>query len=690
VSAGEWHARNLAWTWLHLERLRGLMAREAAAARKAWASDPLHGMGVVSDEEADRLLAPSLPDAGPGGKAAEEQAPLAQARRWFDANGAPPALDRLGSRLGLDATDLDVVLLCLAPHLDPAFGRLYAYLQDDPRRSQPTPDLARRLLGPPAGLDRFLPDRPLRATAAVRVEGAPEPATPLASHALALDERVAGFLLGEQVAEPALEGLLEPVGDGPRTPAQEELAQGLVGWLRAAGDAPLLDLRGRPGSGRRAVAHAVAAQLRLRLVELRPERLPERGPERVRVLRLLKREGLLARLAVLVDAGDAAPPPDLLGCGALCIVASTTPWQAPAGTVRVDVPAPDAAAGARLWAKALRDAGVEVDPVLEHDLAHLAQQVQASPTDLPRLVEGARRMALLRGHPLDGASLRRACADHVAVSLGESARRVEPSATLDDLVLPADAKAQLREIVDQVRGRTLVYDVWGFARADARGRGVSVLFSGASGTGKTMAAEAIAGALGLELYCIDLATVVSKYVGETEKNLRRVFDAAERSGVVLLFDEADALFANRTEVRDSHDRYANLEVDYLLQRMEAYRGLAVLATNRKASIDAAFLRRLRFQVEFPFPDAKARAQLWRRAFPPAIRPDLDWEQLALMELTGAGIRNTALNAAFLAAARTPSAITHEDVLHAARREFAKLDRTPDRAAFAPAVPRGRA
>ncbi|MEA3189689.1 MAG: hypothetical protein QOD77_271 [Thermoplasmata archaeon] len=676
----DWHARNLAYLDLHLAGLRARIAREAETMRTAWRADPLHGAGVVSDEEADHLLARTLT---PADVAAAPE--VAQARRWFDKHGAPPALDRLGARLGLDPTDLDVVVLCLAPHLDPAFARLYAYLQDDARSTRPTPDLARRLLGPHASLARFLPDRPLRAGLVVRVDGEPEPATPLASHALALDERTVAFLVGEQAGDPALRDLLEPVPDSPRTEAHAQVAANVLAWLRDEAEAPLLDLRGRPASGRRAVAHAIAAGLRLRLMLLHADRLPAAGAERDRALRLLRRESLLGRVAILVDAGDAGPPLDVLRCGAFCVVASTTTWQAPPGTVRVDVPAPDAPAQVRLWTRALQDAGVDVDASLAHGLPQLVQQVQAPPTELAGLVAGARRAARLQGRALAVDDLRKACADHVAVSLGEAARRIEPSATMDDLVLLPDAKAQLREIIAQVRGRTLVYDEWGFARPDARGRGVTVLFSGASGTGKTMAAEVLAASLGLELYSIDLASVVSKYVGETEKNLRRVFDAADRSGVLLLFDEADALFANRTEVRDSHDRYANLEVDYLLQRMESYRGLAVLATNRKSSIDAAFLRRIRFQVEFPFPDQKARAVLWAKVFPAAIRPDLDWNQLALLELTGAGIRNTALNAAFLAAARTPPAITHDDVLHAARREFAKLDRTPDRAAFAPAV-----
>jgi SpoVK/Ycf46/Vps4 family AAA+-type ATPase len=226
-----------------------------------------------------------------------------------------------------------------------------------------------------------------------------------------------------------------------------------------------------------------------------------------------------------------------------------------------------------------------------------------------------------------------------------------------------------------VRQRARVYETWGFAQKSNRGLGISALFAGASGTGKTLAAEVLANELNLDLYRIDLSQVVSKYIGETEKNLRRVFDAAESGGAVLLFDEADALFGKRSEVKDSHDRYANIEVSYLLQRMEAYRGLAILTTNMKSALDSAFLRRIRFIVNFPFPDAGQRAEIWRRIFPPATPTDgLDAARLARLNVAGGNIRNIALNAAFLAAdAREPVRMQH--LLRAAKIEYAKLEKT---------------
>ncbi|HEX5503433.1 MAG TPA: ATP-binding protein, partial [Thermomicrobiales bacterium] len=268
-----------------------------------------------------------------------------------------------------------------------------------------------------------------------------------------------------------------------------------------------------------------------------------------------------------------------------------------------------------------------------------------------------------------------ACRVQARPRLDDLAQRIESPARWDDLVLPAAQTRTLREIAAQVRHRARVYEEWGFAAGGGgRGLGISALFAGASGTGKTLAAEVLAGDLRLDLYRIDLSQVVSKYIGETEKNLRRVFDAAEEGGAVLLFDEADALFGKRSEVKDSHDRYANIEVSYLLQRMEAYRGLAVLTTNLKAALDPAFLRRIRFVVQFPFPDRAERARIWRRIFPPAApTAGLDPERLARLDVAGGNIRNIALSAAFLAAdAGEPVGMAH--LLRAARAEYAKLEK----------------
>jgi len=289
----------------------------------------------------------------------------------------------------------------------------------------------------------------------------------------------------------------------------------------------------------------------------------------------------------------------------------------------------------------------------------------------------AEALAIARSAADDGAAtaaLWELCRARLRARLDTLAQRIETRHSWDDLVLPGSEIGILQTIVAQLRQRTTVYDRWGFAAKSTRGLGISALFAGPSGTGKTMAAEVLANQLRLDLYRIDLSSVMSKYIGETEKNLRRVFDAAEESGAILLFDEADAMFGKRSEVKDSHDRYANIEVSYLLQRMEAYRGLAILTTNMRSALDPAFLRRLRFVVQFPFPDAPEREAIWRRAFPPAAPTQgLDPARLAQLRIAGGNIRNIAMSAAFLAAdAAEPVRMSH--VLAAARHEYAKLER----------------
>ena len=271
-------------------------------------------------------------------------------------------------------------------------------------------------------------------------------------------------------------------------------------------------------------------------------------------------------------------------------------------------------------------------------------------------------------------SLWDACRIQARPRLESLAQRIKPMTQWDDLVLPETQKDTLRAIVAHVRQRAQVYETWGFAKKSDRGLGISALFSGPSGTGKTTAAEVLALELNLDLYRIDLSSVVSKYIGETEKNLRRVFDAAESGGAILLFDEADALFGKRSEVKDAHDRHANIEVSYLLQRMEAYRGLAILTTNLKNALDSAFMRRIRFVVQFSFPDVQQRAEIWRRAFPEETpTEDIDPEKLAKLSVAGGNIRNIALNAAFLAA-ESGEPVRMKHLLIAARSEHSKLDK----------------
>jgi SpoVK/Ycf46/Vps4 family AAA+-type ATPase len=338
--------------------------------------------------------------------------------------------------------------------------------------------------------------------------------------------------------------------------------------------------------------------------------------------------------------------------------------------IRLDVNKPSTAEQQSLWRDALGPLAQELNGQIKTLTSQFDLGTQGIRAASAEVLEG-----LSQGREeAPGAVLWEACRAQSRPRLDDLAQRIEPAAVWDELVLPELQRQVLREIAVHVRQRSKVYETWGFTTKGTRGLGISALFAGASGTGKTMAAEVLAGELRLDLYRIDLSQVVSKYIGETEKNLRRVFDAAEEGGAILLFDEADALFGKRSEVKDSHDRYANIEVSYLLQRMEAYRGLAILTTNMKNALDTAFLRRIRFIVQFPFPDAAQRAEIWRRIFP-ADTPteDLKVDKLARLNVAGGNIRNIALNAAFLAAeAGEPVGMTH--LLRAARSEYSKLEK----------------
>jgi hypothetical protein len=412
------------------------------------------------------------------------------------------------------------------------------------------------------------------------------------------------------------------------------------------------------------------------------EALPPAPSEQWTLIRLWEREAALSATALLLDcdALDPADTPRVTAAarfvervgGVLLMSCRERQRGLSRPTITFDVSKPGAGEQRVAWQGALGPAAGRLNGHIEALVSQFnlgAQAIRNASADaLGRTPPGPDAGADL------GQALWDACRVQARPRLDDLAQRIDPAASWDDLVLPEAQRQILREVAIHVRQRSKVYERWGFATKGSRGLGISALFSGASGTGKTMAAEVLANELRLDLYRIDLSATVSKYIGETEKNLRRIFDAAEEGGAILLFDEADALFGKRSEVKDSHDRYANIEVGYLLQRMEAYRGLAVLTTNLKSSLDTAFLRRIRFVVQFPFPDARQRAEIWRRVFPAgAPVEDLDVAALARLNVAGGNIRNIALNAAFLAAdSDRPVRMTH--LLHAARSEYAKLEK----------------
>ena len=459
-----------------------------------------------------------------------------------------------------------------------------------------------------------------------------------------------------------------------------------------AGLAAPLVLLAHPGhdAGRRRAARALAgaalAPSGTRALWVDLSALAVEPRELLLLARRIDREAALVGAAVVfaLPAEDAAQGATLVRCIAalrspVLVVGELSPLalaDLPARQVlRFVVPSPLALPFASRWPQGRRDGPAAASPGLQHALDRALQQFRVEPALLDQVVASidADILSAADTAALDSA-IWSALREAARGGLDALAQRIDSRARIADLVLPAPLSAQLHEIAGQLRQRHRVHEDWGFGAQGPRGLGIAALFAGDSGTGKTFAAEAIANEAGLDLYRIDLASTVSKYIGETEKNLARLFDAAECSGAVLLFDEADALFGKRSEVKDSHDRYANIEVAYLLQRVESYRGLAILTTNMKSALDRAFLRRIRFVVQFPFPDEAAREQLWRRQFPAqAPLGPVDFAALAKLQLAGGHIRGVALNAAFLAAA-CGEPIGQRVLLAAARAEFAKLER----------------
>jgi hypothetical protein len=595
-------------------------------------------------------------------------APPAPARPAPEA-GFEPAVDRLTRLLGLSPFERRVLLLAAAVELDGDVAALAASLQSggDPR---PTFGLALAAL-PGAHWDALAPGSPLRRRRLLEPAAGPT----LASRPLRIDERILHYLTGIDAPDERLDGILAGGGPSARlAPSQERLAAELARAVAGAGSRVLVRIDGEDRDARLGVAQALAAAAGRAALVVRAAALPPAGPELAGVARLVDREAILGEGLPVVESRDApaavvSPFLEELEAPVAVVVGEDAVRAAGRVELHRSVPLPAPAEARALWTAAL---GEPLARSLTEPVEDVAQHFRLGAAAVEAV---ARELAATAVEERDdAAALRRLCRERARVGLDGLAERIDPAATWDDLVLPPGHLALLREIVRHVRHRTQVYERWGFGERVTRGLGVTALFAGESGTGKTLAAEVLAGELGLDLYRIDLAATVSKYIGETEKNLRRLFEAAEASGAVLLFDEADALFGRRGEVKDGHDRYANLEVAYLLQRMESYRGLAILTTNLRSNVDRAFLRRLRFVVQFPFPDAEQRADIWRRTFPPATPLDgLSADGLARLTVSGGSIRTIALSAAF-AAAEDGSPVGREHVLHAARVEYAKAER----------------
>jgi AAA+ superfamily predicted ATPase len=706
TSETRWAEINRAYLDEEMRRLRLLLHRRVLWLRLLWRHDPLENYQglVISEAQSDWLLAGEDREAEARFYREDSEAKeisrgtgdlerqLARQVQALTEAGTPPALEMVVRLFGLTSFERNVLLLCLAPELDPTFERLYAYVQDDVTRKHATPHLALTLFGgrsedEPDARNSLLPESPLRRYQLVILGPGPSPGTARDARPMRLDDRVVDYLRGINRPDERLSDLLRPVLPVPIPQPHHKLVDQLRRYIKSSARRgpwpPALNLIGPPDAGKRAVAQASCNRLGLQLYGLDVARLHAPGLERQELMRLIERESVLLQMAIYLDVADVdssdktmvASIADVIErLGVFLVVGGRERWQGAREMVALRVPKPDASDQREIWLQALSGTG---DSPNGH-IGALVQQFDFGPETITRAAAAGKALALLRtsddnAEPTAG-DLWQACREQAGWHLDQLAQRITPCCTWEDIVLPEDVFRQLQEIAAQVANRPQVYETWGFGARLNRGRGISALFSGPSGTGKTMAAEVLASDLELDLYRIDLAGVVSKYIGETEKNLRGVFDAAEQSGAILFFDEADALFGKRTEVKDSHDRYANIEVNYLLQRMEDYRGLAILATNRKSALDQAFMRRLRFLVDFPFPNTDGRRDIWRKVFPQQVPVDgLDYDALSRLELAGGNIRNIALNAAFLAASEGGS-LGMNHIMRAARREYAKIDK----------------
>lgn len=615
--------------------------------------------------------------------AEEEHETLQQAQEIMDttiaAMPAQPALEVLAAMFGLSAFEKQLLVLCAGAELDSTFAAQVAAVQGNPQATQPTFSLALAAL-PDAHWSAVSPGSPLRYWRILQLQ-----ADQLLTKApLKIDEYILHYLTGIHHLDERLSGVADAFTTSHRlVPSQQQLAETIVQAIHNNNRQPAaqgIALTGANKTDKDSIAGAVCRSLGVYACKILVQAIPGTAKEIMELARIWNREAALKSYALLLDYTDA----DLADKPRMQLIRRFTEQvqslliisceEVPAGLTQrplvFAVGKPGDAEQRSLWKQYLGDESV----INDIELRRLVAQFDFSAADIDTVgaAIAARRNGAVNGQLLP--EIWQSCCLHARPDTGELTQPVHCIATMDDLVLPAAQKDILRDLITQVKHRATVYNDWGFAGRSNRGMGITALFAGESGTGKTMAAEVVAGALQLDLYRVDLSQVISKYIGETEKNLKRIFDAAEAGGAILLFDEADALFGKRSEVKDSHDRYANVEISYLLQRMEAYRGLAILTTNMKSTMDKAWMRRIRFVVQFPFPDASQRAEIWKRIFPSATPThELDMDKLAKLNIAGGNIRNIALNAAFIAAGEA-EAVNMQHVQRALRTEFEKLEK----------------
>ncbi|MDZ8105279.1 MAG: AAA family ATPase [Nostoc sp. DedQUE12a] len=683
-----------------LQRLDQLLEGAIASAELVYgaeaATDPYRGMHV-NPEEVERLLqrkpaAPVFqlnpqPPTEPISDLITEDSPLAWLIQTF----------------GLSDFDIDIIAIALAPELDRRYERLYAYLQDDVRCKRPSVDLALNLLCASAAdklgrRSHFWADAPLiRHNLLHLISESDRTKSTLLARELHLDDQVIRFLLQQPGLDERLATLCKLIYSNTSLKdlyLNTEIKQALASLISEDWQAqkPLqLYFQGSDKLSKHLTAEALAAAIKAPLLSADLAKIADNKANFASTLNLICREAWFQNALLYLDGLDtllndqAILYEELMRAIAqhrsITILAGIEPWipniAVPVEMITVPFAVPNFTQRRICWQTQLTTAGISIDST---ELDALADRFRLTPQQITSIVKNTgnavRWQAAVEKNTPHTRLLFASARAQSGHDLTALARKIEPQYTWDDIILSAEHQTLLREICNQTKYRNLVHEEWGFDRKLSLGKGLNVLFSGPPGTGKTMAAEVIAHELQLDLYKIDLSQIVSKYIGETEKNLNRIFTAAANSNAILLFDEADALFGKRSEVRDAHDRYANIETGYLLQKMEEYEGLAILTTNLRSNMDDAFSRRLRFIIEFSFPNEKQRRQIWEKVWPDTTpcSSDLNLDLLARrFEIAGANIRNIALAAAFLAA-DDGKVITMAHLLQAIRREYQKLGR----------------
>ncbi|MCP4297750.1 MAG: ATP-binding protein [Proteobacteria bacterium] len=637
---------------------------------------------------------------------------IAQRKAESKLRGITLRLDELAHIFGLSVFEVDALMICLAPELDLRYERLYAYLQDDVTKKRPSIDLVLNLLSSSfedklAARKHFAAGAPLSKNYLLHLFDNPSHQnSPLLSKFLKLDDRIVGYLLGENNIDFPLNSFAQYIA--PQIHLKDLiLPTAVIDYLSLLAtekdiksNAWILYFQGKYGVGKQSTAEALCNRLGMGLLVVDGEHLLD--SEEVsfeKKIRLVIREASLLSSATYWNGFDALLAEDkrtsldllldeLAVRRELTFLSGNKSWEPRdvlyhRSFIPIEFPIPSYNGRLELWGKSLNGRH-PVEP--DVDLTDLANKFHFSGGQIRDAAETAKNRTLLRSFESRQISMNDlyiACRSHSNRKLTTLSQKIEPKYTWEDIVLPNDQMSQLREITNHVQYKHLVYGEWGFDRKISLGKGLNILFHGPSGTGKTMGSEIIANELKLDLYKIDLSTVVSKYIGETEKNLSKIFKEAETSNAILFFDEADALFGKRSEVRDSHDRYANIEIGYLLQKMDEYTGVVILATNMKKNMDEAFVRRMHFSVEFPFPDEGQSLRIWQNIFPQEtpLSNNIEFNFMASkFKFSGGNIKNTALTAAFYAA-NDGQAVTMEHLIQATKREFQKMGKLCVKADF---------